>query len=70
MRFTALFFFTLLVGSLFSQNSTQGELEVLKKKIRQSTYFDGVISAVNKPAAAKGVKIGQAAKDAARLLLA
>ncbi len=40
MRFTALFFFTLLVGSLFSQNSTQGELEVLKKKIRQSTYFD------------------------------
>lgn len=36
----------------------------------QSTYFDGVISAVNAPAAAKGVKVGQTAREAARLLLA
>ncbi|KPQ05412.1 MAG: protein of unknown function containing DUF1805 domain [Rhodobacteraceae bacterium HLUCCA12] len=35
----------------------------------QSTYFDGVISAVNKTAAAKGVKIGQTAREAARLML-
>tara|TARA_R110002020_G_scaffold109430_16_gene253176 strand:- start:41740 stop:42582 length:843 start_codon:yes stop_codon:yes gene_type:complete len=35
----------------------------------QSTYFDGIISAVNKTAAAKGVKIGQTAKEAAMLLL-
>lgn len=34
-----------------------------------STYFDGVISAVNAPAAAKGVRIGQSAREAARLLL-
>ncbi len=34
-----------------------------------STYFDGVISAVNAPAAAKGVKVGQRARDAAKLLL-
>jgi hypothetical protein len=36
----------------------------------QSTYFDGVISACNKTAAAKGVKVGQTAREAARLLLA
>jgi hypothetical protein len=36
----------------------------------QSTYFDGVISAVNRTAAAKGVQIGQTARDAALLLLA
>lgn len=35
----------------------------------QSTYFDGIISAVNKTAAAKGVKIGQTAREAARRLL-
>jgi len=35
----------------------------------QSTYFDGVISAVNTLAEAKGVRVGQSAKDAARLLL-
>jgi hypothetical protein len=35
----------------------------------QSTYFDGIISAVNKTAAAKGVKVGQTARVAARLLL-
>ena len=34
-----------------------------------STYLDGVISAVNAPAAAKGVKVGQTAREAARLLL-
>jgi hypothetical protein len=34
-----------------------------------STYFDGVISAVNRLAAAKGVKVGMAATEAARLLL-
>lgn len=34
-----------------------------------STLFDGVISAVNAPAAAKGVRVGQPALDAARLLL-
>ena len=36
----------------------------------QSTYFDGVISAVNKTAAAKGVRVGQTAREAALLLLA
>lgn len=35
----------------------------------QSTYFDGVISACNKPARDKGVKVGQSAKEAALLLL-
>lgn len=35
----------------------------------QSTYFDGIISAVNKTAAAKGVRVGQSARAAARLLL-
>jgi len=34
-----------------------------------STLFDGIISAVNAPAAAKGVKVGQTAREAARLLL-
>lgn len=34
-----------------------------------STYFDGVISAVNRLAAAKGVKVGMRATEAARLLL-
>lgn len=34
-----------------------------------STYFDGVISAVNRLAAAKGVKVGMPATEAARLLL-
>jgi hypothetical protein len=36
----------------------------------RSTYFDGVISAVNSLAADKGVRVGQSAKEAARLLLA
>ncbi|MBU9477677.1 hypothetical protein [Burkholderia multivorans] len=36
----------------------------------QSTYFDGIISAVNRLAAEKGVKVGQPATEAARLLLA
>jgi uncharacterized protein YunC (DUF1805 family) len=35
----------------------------------QSTYFDGVISAVNSVAAAKGVRVGQSAREAAALLL-
>ncbi|AWB33164.1 hypothetical protein [Orrella marina] len=35
----------------------------------RSTYFDGVISAVNKTAAAKGVRVGQTARQAAELLL-
>jgi uncharacterized protein YunC (DUF1805 family) len=35
----------------------------------QSTYFDGVISAVNSVAEAKGVRVGQTARDAAALLL-
>lgn len=35
----------------------------------QSTYFDGVISAVNSIAHAKGVRVGQPAREAARLLL-
>lgn len=35
----------------------------------QSTYFDGVISAVNSVAAAKGVRVGQTAREAAALLL-
>ena len=35
----------------------------------QSTYFDGVISACNETAAAKGVRVGQTARDAARLML-
>lgn len=34
-----------------------------------STYLDGIISAVNAPAAAKGVRIGQTAVEAAHLLL-
>jgi hypothetical protein len=35
----------------------------------QSTYFDGVISAANSVARAKGVRVGQAAREAAALLL-
>jgi hypothetical protein len=35
----------------------------------QSTYFDGVISAMNRIAEAKGVRVGQAASEAALLLL-
>jgi uncharacterized protein YunC (DUF1805 family) len=35
----------------------------------QSTYFDGIISAANKHAMAKGVRIGQTAKEAALLML-
>jgi hypothetical protein len=35
----------------------------------QSTYFDGVISAVNSVSAAKGVRVGQTAREAALLLL-
>lgn len=35
----------------------------------QSTYFDGIISACNSHAAAKGVRIGQTAREAARLML-
>lgn len=36
----------------------------------RSTYFDGVISACNSVAAGKGVRPGQSAREAARLLLA
>ncbi|SLN66447.1 hypothetical protein [Oceanibacterium hippocampi] len=35
----------------------------------QSTYFDGVISAANETAKAKGVRVGQSAREAAFLLL-
>ncbi len=35
----------------------------------QSTYFDGVISAMNRIAQAKGVRVGQTAREAAALLL-
>lgn len=35
----------------------------------QSTYFDGVISACNRIAAAKGVRSGQSAREAALLML-
>ncbi|WP_077002896.1 hypothetical protein [Variovorax sp. KK3] len=35
----------------------------------QSTYFDGVISAANRHARDKGVKVGQSAREAALLLL-
>jgi hypothetical protein len=35
----------------------------------QSTYFDGVISAANRLARGKGVKVGQPAREAALLLL-
>lgn len=35
----------------------------------QSTYFDGVISAANECAAAKGVRVGQTAREAALCLL-
>jgi len=34
-----------------------------------STYLDGIISAVNTVAAAKGVRVGQTAREAAHLLL-
>jgi len=34
-----------------------------------STWNDGVISVVNPPAAARGIKIGMTAKQAARLML-
>lgn len=36
----------------------------------QSTYFDGIISAANAHARAKGVRVGQSARDAAMLMLA
>ena len=35
----------------------------------QSTYFDGVISAMNARARSKGVRVGQSAREAAALLL-
>lgn len=35
----------------------------------QSTYFDGVVSACNETAAAKGVRVGQTAREAALLML-
>ena len=35
----------------------------------QSTYFDGVVSAANRLARAKGVQVGQTAREAALLLL-
>jgi hypothetical protein len=35
-----------------------------------STYREGIISAVNEPARAKGVAVGMAAKDALRLMIA
>ena len=35
----------------------------------QSTYFDGIISAANRHARAKGVQVGQSAREAALLLL-
>lgn len=35
----------------------------------QSTYFDGIISAMNETAAAKGVRVGQTAREAALHLL-
>lgn len=35
----------------------------------QSTYFDGIISAANRHAMAKGVRIGQTAREAALLML-
>ena len=34
-----------------------------------STWNDGIISVVNPPAAARGIKIGMTAKQAARLML-
>ena len=34
-----------------------------------STWNDGIISVVNAPAAARGVKVGMTAKAAARLML-
>ena len=36
----------------------------------RSTYFDGVISAANRIARGKGVRVGQSAREAALLLLA
>jgi nucleotidyltransferase/DNA polymerase involved in DNA repair len=35
-----------------------------------STYRKGIISAVNKPARAKGIDVGMTAKDALRLMIA
>ena len=35
----------------------------------QSTYFDGVVSAANRHARAKGVQVGQSAREAALLML-
>jgi len=34
-----------------------------------STWNDGIISVVNQPAAARGIKVGMTAKEAARLML-
>ena len=34
-----------------------------------STWNDGIISVVNPPAAARGIKVGMTAKEAARLML-
>ena len=34
-----------------------------------STWNDGIISSANAPAAARGVKVGMTAKEAARLML-
>ena len=35
-----------------------------------STYREGIISAVNEPARAKGINVGMTAKDALRLMIA
>ena len=40
MKLITLLIFTCFFGIIQAQNQTQQELEVLKKKIRQSTYFD------------------------------
>lgn len=40
MKLIVLLIFTFFISVFHAQNQTQKELEVLKKKIRQSTYFD------------------------------
>src|SRR5262249_61587028 len=57
---------------LGEQNIPAASVSTLSARLAEglSTWNDGVISVVNAPAAARGVKVGMTAKDAARLMLA
>ena len=47
----------------------RGRYDVGAAREGLSTWNDGIISFANAPAAARGVKVGMTAKEAARLML-